>query len=85
MNTAIINVRTDKKLKEAVGRTLKKLGLDHSTAVNIFYRAIQREKGIPFDIKIPNRETAQAMKDLDEGKNTEKFNSPEKLFKSWDK
>lgn len=84
MQTAIINVRTDKKLKESVGRTLKSLGLDHSTAINMFYRAIKANKGIPFEIKIPNKETIQAMKDLETGKGVETFKNVKDMFKSWD-
>jgi addiction module RelB/DinJ family antitoxin len=51
--TAMISIRTDKDLKESVGKILQSLGLDHSTVVNMLYRQIQLRKGIPFSIKIP--------------------------------
>ncbi len=35
-----LSVRTDKTLKEEVGKILRQLGLNHSTAINMYYRQI---------------------------------------------
>jgi len=78
--TATISIRTDKGLKEKVGKILTDLGLSHSTAINIYYRRILAQQGIPFEVKIPNKETLQAMADLEKGENTGKFSSAEDLF-----
>ena len=44
------------------------LGLDLSTAVNIFFRQALRENAIPFTISrdIPNEDTIEAMREADE-------------------
>jgi len=42
---------------------LKYLGLSYSQAVNMFNSMIVFNKGLPFEIKIPNDETLQAMEE----------------------
>ncbi len=49
-----IQVRTNKKLKREAMRILQKLGLDLSTAVNMFLVQVKLRKGIPFDIVTEN-------------------------------
>ncbi len=46
-------------------------GLSLSQAVNIFLTQSVLNRGIPFNIKIPNDETLQAMKDVESGENYE--------------
>ena len=78
--TATLSVRTDKGLKEKVSKILNQLGLNHSTAINIYYHHILTHKGIPFEVKIPNKTTLKAMEDLDKGINVKKFDTAEALF-----
>jgi DNA-damage-inducible protein J len=59
---------------------LNELGLNHSTAINIYYHQILTRKGIPFEVKIPNKTTLRAMEDLEKGKNVKKFDRAEELF-----
>ncbi len=75
-----LSVRTDKTLKEEVGKILRQLGLNHSTAINMYYRLILAKNGIPFDVRIPNKETRQAMDDLDNRMNVKKFDTAGELF-----
>ena len=80
MNNTMLTVRTDKRLKKSVGETLNKLGLNHSTAINIFYHAIEENHGLPFPIKLPNKETQEAMNELENG-GGETYNSADDFFK----
>lgn len=75
-----ISVRTEKGLKEKVGKILHELGLTHSTAINMYYRLILAEKGIPFDVKLPNKTTRKAVEDLEKEKNVKRFDTAEELF-----
>ena len=77
---ATISVRTEKKLKDKVGRILEELGLNHSIAINIYYYQILANRGIPFDLKIPNQITVKALEDSRRKKNTKKFNNTDELF-----
>lgn len=63
METANINIRTDKKVKNAAEKIFEALGINMSTAVNIFLRQTIRENGIPFELKLntPNEITANAI------------------------
>ena len=84
MATTNLNVRVDENLKKAADTLLNELGLNMSTAINIYLKQIVRENGIPFEIKLdkPNAETLQAMQDVREGKNLNgPFNSLSELMK----
>ena len=62
-NTTNISIRMDKDLKTAAEALFEELGMNLSTAFNIFVRQSLREGGIPFKISegTPNRETVTAM------------------------
>lgn len=51
----ITNIRIDPELKEQANDVLEELGLTLSTAVNVFLRAVVREGGMPFEVKVTNR------------------------------
>ena len=63
METTNLNIRTDREVKIAAERIFEELGLNMTTAVNIFLRQNIRENGIPFELKldIPNAVTAAAI------------------------
>lgn len=63
-----VRARIDSKLKKEVEEIFKDIGINTSQAINIFLKKVQREKGIPFQLKIPNETTIDAM---DEAKNNE--------------
>lgn len=65
MTTTNLNIRTDKDVKKRAERIFSELGLNMTSAINMFLRAVIRENGIPFSPKLgtPNRTTAAAIKD----------------------
>ena len=65
MTTTNLNIRTDKEIKEAAEKIYSSLGLNMTTAINMFLRASIWESGIPFDLKldIPNDETIKAIEE----------------------
>jgi len=60
-----VRARIDSNLKQEVEEILKQIGLTTSQAITIFMNRIKIERGIPFDLKIPNDLTIQAMRDAD--------------------
>lgn len=56
-------IRVDHDNYAQAKEILKYLGLSYSQAVNIFNSMIVSKKGIPFEIKLPNDVTLQAMKE----------------------
>ena len=65
MATTNLNIRTDKEIKEAAEKIYSSLGLNMTTAINMFLRASIRESGIPFDLKlnVPSEETIKAIEE----------------------
>ena len=63
MTTTNLNIRIDKAIKDQAEEIFNELGLNMTTAVNIFLRTAIREHGIPFELKIdvPNETTAAAI------------------------
>ncbi|MFA5292924.1 MAG: type II toxin-antitoxin system RelB/DinJ family antitoxin [Phycisphaerae bacterium] len=78
--SATINVRMDAETKSKVSEILDLLGMTPSEAINLFFKQIIYTQSIPFEVKLPNRETLRAMKELDSGKGV-KFNSVDELLK----
>lgn len=79
-----INIRTDRDIKSAAEKIFEELGLNMTTAVNIFLRQTIRENGIPFELKLsaPNAETVKAIEEgrkLAYDKNAKGYKSIEEL------
>lgn len=64
---ATVQVRIEPELKEMGDAILKKIGLTASQAVNALYAQIVMRKGMPFELKIPNRATKAAIHELEQG------------------
>jgi DNA-damage-inducible protein J len=64
---ATVRARIDVELKQDVEKILSEIGLSTSQAIAMFMKGIKRERGIPFELKIPNEETLEAMREIDEG------------------
>ena len=61
MTTTNLNIRTDKAIKDQAEQIFNELGLNMTTAVNMFLRTTIREHGIPFELKLEgSNETAAA-------------------------
>ena len=63
--TTNLNIKTDKLVKEQSEHIFSELGLNMTTAINLFLRASIRENGIPFELKIekPNKTTIAAIEE----------------------
>ena len=48
MAKANVNVKIDSDVKELATQLLKRMGLDQTTAIDMFYRQIIVEQGLPF-------------------------------------
>ena len=50
--TALVNIRMDLDLKQAMEATCRELGLNMTTAFTVFARKMTRERRIPFDVAV---------------------------------
>ena len=57
-----LNIRTDKEIKNQAEEIFNELGLNMTTAINMFLRTVVREYGIPFELKldVPQETAAEA-------------------------
>lgn len=51
--TANLYARIEPEVKKEAESILEKLGIPVSNAINIFYKQIILQRGMPFDIKLP--------------------------------
>jgi DNA-damage-inducible protein J len=81
-----ISIRMDSELKAQADALFAELGMNISTAFNIFVRQAIREGGIPFEISInqPNKETISAMLESEKivkDPSVKGYNDLDELFK----
>lgn len=58
-----INIRVDENLKKEASELLEELGLDMTTAMNLFLRKLISHGGIPFEIR--RNDTLQALREVE--------------------
>ena len=80
--TSAINVNVDKKIKDEATAILKGLGLNMSTAINMFLTQVVKKDGIPFEVvnPKPSKDTLEALSEVNE-----MINNPEKYprYSNW--
>ena len=70
MATTNLNIRTDKEMKERAEAIFFELGLNMTTAINIFLRQAIQYQGLPFDVRLDeSRKLVEVLADLDQNRN----------------
>jgi len=59
-----------------------KLGLTTTQAVSLFLNQVSLKNGLPFDVHIPNAETAKALEEALAGSNLHQTKNTDDLFAS---
>ena len=75
-----ISVRMDAELKNNAENILVSLGLTPSQAINVFYKQITFQKGLPFSIKIPEKKLNEVSINAMEEKNLDEYDNPSELY-----
>lgn len=83
--TTTLQVRMNPKLKKDVQKILDALGLDMSSAINIYFQQITVTRGIPFPLRMGDDLSPRQMKELDrleaEARSSKKsYGSAKELF-----
>ena len=78
---AVINTRVDEDTKRQAQDILEKLEMSLSEAISVYLKQIIYQRGIPFDIKIPNDTTIKTFRKTDAGKDLHKVSDIEQLAK----
>ena len=77
--TASARALIDPQIKKEAEAILKELGLSVSKSFELYYRQIIAHRGLPFELRIPNEETMNAIENSRRGKG-KTFTSAEDLF-----
>jgi DNA-damage-inducible protein J len=80
--SAFIRARVEPELKEDVLDILQTLGLSLTEAITLFFKMIKLNRGLPFEVKIPNEETLAAMEDARLERNLEEWDSVDAFLES---
>jgi len=88
--TSPTQIRIDSDVKNDATKLFKRLGLDMSSAVNLFLHQCVLRDGLPFSVELPkyNKETISAMeeaKKISKDKNIKAYHSIEELNAALDK
>lgn len=79
----VVRARIDSETKTRATEALQAMGLTVSDAIRLLMLRVAEEKRLPFTIRVPNRTTVSAMKELADGKGR-RFDSVEELFRDLD-
>ncbi|MFQ6785534.1 type II toxin-antitoxin system RelB/DinJ family antitoxin [Streptococcus oralis] len=70
MSKTSMSIRLDSEVKEQAQQVFNHLGMDMTTAINIFLRQAIQYQGLPFDVKIDeNRKLLQVVTDVEQNRN----------------
>lgn len=82
--TATIQTRIDPKVKNSAQRVLNNLNISMSEAISIFLTQVSLNKGIPFEVKIPNKTTEDTLRKSEKGEDLHEVSDVKQLFRELD-
>ena len=77
--TTTVQARIDEKTKKQAMEILRHLHISLSEAIAVYLKQIVYNRGIPFEIKLPNEVTLKAINQLESGKGAS-FNSVDEML-----
>lgn len=77
---AVISARVDPELKTNVEQVFRALGLTTTQAITLFFKQVEFWNGLPFEVKIPNQDTVQALEEARARQSLVTFNSLDDLL-----
>ena len=82
--TTTVRARLEPGLKEETESIFEQLGLTTTDAIRLFFMQVKLQRGMPFEIKIPNKATLQAIDDAKNRKDVSSNKTAEDLFDELD-
>jgi DNA-damage-inducible protein J len=65
--TATVRARLEPELKDQAERVFRRLGLNATQAITLFYRQVELRDGLPFEVVIPTGLTRKTFERTDAG------------------
>ncbi len=79
--TATVRARLEPSLKEKAEEILQSLGLSTTQAITLYYKQIEMNNGLPFDVVVPSSLTRRTMDETDSGEGLVLCENAEDMFK----
>ena len=79
--TEVVRARVDERLKKEATAILATMGLTVSDFVRIGLTKVVSEQGLPFEMRVPNRLTAETLARSERGEDVHRVENAETLFK----
>ena len=79
--TTFVRARVDEALKNEAAIVLAGMGLTVSDVVRIALTKIAKEKALPFDMRVPNKLTAETLAKSERGEDVHRAKDANDLFK----
>ena len=80
MSATTIQVRLDKQTKNQAQKVFGMLDISMSEAVKLFLRQVVLQRGIPFELKIPNVLTDKTLRKSDKAIDLHRVSGVDQLF-----
>jgi DNA-damage-inducible protein J len=77
---ATARARMDADLKEEAEAILAECGLSATQGINLFYRQIVLQHGLPFEVKVPNAESRRALREVETGEGIVRSRNAQEFF-----
>ena len=66
--TAMVRARVEPDLKSHAETVFRRLGLNATQAITMFYKQVELRKGLPFDVAVPTPTTKRTLAATDAGR-----------------
>ena len=71
--TKTVLARIEPGLKRDAEAVFRRVGLTSSEAIGLFLKKVTLEGGLPFEVRVPNKETRKAIADVRAGRGVKTF------------
>jgi DNA-damage-inducible protein J len=78
--TALVRARIDETLKREAAAVLAEMGLTVSDVVRIVLTKVAKDKALPFEMRIPNKLTAETLAKSERGEDIHQAKDANDLF-----
>lgn len=77
--TEMIRARMEPELKREAEEVLGELGMSATEAITLFYTQVAMQRGLPFEVRLPNADTVEALHQAQAGTDLVEYQTLEDL------
>jgi DNA-damage-inducible protein J len=79
--TAMVRARLEPELKEHAESVFRRVGLNVTQAITVFYKQVELRNGLPFDIVVPTPTTKRTFEASEAGRDLVVCENAEAMFR----